>query len=157
MASSSASCRSSIRPASSCSWATQPQLEKEVADLRAKLDAHAARRRATSSSRRSAQRSRPRSARCSIRPPNKLTPEQAEQALRSSSRRSTSPIAKWPSESPSDQPAKANRPCSWPARSSATDQQLQLHDQLQARRQLRLLANACRLRANARRARRPRS
>ena len=52
-------------------------------------------------------------------PPEKRTPEQTGIGLRSCRQRSTSPIAKWPSESPRTSRRRRSRRCNWRARSNA--------------------------------------
>ena len=96
-----------------------------------------------------------RAERCWIRPKRSFKPEQLEKRIeieRKSScrdREVADRIAK-------EQPAKATRLCNWRAKSTRRHA-ASVHDQLQARRQLRLLEESGRLRANARRAQGPRA
>ena len=104
---------------------SQPRLEKEVADLRAKLEAHAARRAREIGRREAAGAHAGRARKMLDTPADKLTPEQAEKRYAAPGRRSTSPIAKWPSGSPASSRRTRTRRCSWPTRSSDQHRQLQ--------------------------------
>ena len=111
---------------------------------------HAARHCARSSPRKNATRSPPKSARFLDTPADKLTPEQAEQLYHINEK-----IAGHRSRrGRADRPRRAGQGKASPAtgqRAGAPGHAAPLHDELQARRQLRLLANPRRLRADGRR------
>ena len=85
-------------------------------------------------------------------PPEKLTPEQSEKLYDIAGRKSTSPIATWPSESPANNRPTRNRRCSWPANWSAQAQQLQFTINYKRDANYDYWQNSGRLRANGQRA-----
>ena len=129
-------------------WVQQPRLEKEVAELRAKLEGMLPGVRAKLvEEKRAALTAEDREVLDT--PAEKLTPEQAqkryelEPKIAVTDREVAERIAR-------EQPANAEPGAATGQRDRTTSQTARFHNQLQARRQLRLLADSCRIRANGR-------
>ena len=149
--------RSSIRPASSCSWARNRGWKKKLADLRAEAGRHAA-RRARQIGRREAGGAHARRTRsCWTRRTRSSRRSKPSKSLRRSEPKVAVTDREVAERIAREQPAKPEAGAAIGQRDRAAETQLlQYHDQLQARRNYDYWENACRLRADAQRARRAR-